>query len=393
MTITAQDGTRAALVGSENLYTAIDLAGAHHLRIEGIEIRSDTAQAASGGLRDGISGVGAPLSDVVLCDLRIHHLDEFGVNLQDAYNVRIETCEISYCGFGAVGGPSGEQGGWRRVIISDTTLSYSGHYYRGGDGADRPYDRPDGLGSEASAGPLTVVSCTAAHNRGDGLDSKCGDTLIERCIVANNNCDGVKLWAGDSRVVDTLIYGRGDGDDEVTPWAALVIDGETPGQHYELINVTVHDALGGNYLAYVQYDHPATATTLALHNCILSGEGPSCPLFVAAGTTLTVAHTLLYLPQCDEVLQHGEAAYDRDTITAFGDGVIYGDPLFVATAWGAEGDYTLLAQSPAIDHGDDAWAPPLDLSGAPRLGRADMGAYEWRPQEALWLILPLIMAH
>jgi len=40
-------------------------------------------------------------------------------------------------------------------------------------------------------------------------------------------------------------------------------------------------------------------------------------------------------------------------------------------------NYRLLAGSPCIDHGDDSRAPPTDLLGNPRVGKADMGAYEY----------------
>jgi len=392
VTVRGAEGARPELVGGDDLYTAIDVSGARYLLIEGIDIRSDWENAARGGLRDGITGVDRPLSDVILRDLRIHHLDEFGINLQDAYNLRIECCEISYCGFGAIGGPTGVAGGWRQVVISDTVMSYGGHYYRGGDGSDRPYDRPDGVGLEPSDGPLTIVDCRAEHNRGDGLDSKISNTTIDRCVVANNSCDGIKLWAGTSRVLNTLVYGRGDGDDMDTPWAAIVLDSETADQQFELIHVTVHDALGGNYLAYVQYDHPDLATKLVIRNSILCGEGPNCPVFVGDGTDLQVSHTLFYLPQCDDVLQHGGVAYGSGTIASLGNGVIYGDPKFVKSGWGDEGDYALRAHSPAIDRANDAWAPPGDLQGTARCGRADIGAYEWWPMGAPCLILPLIMA-
>jgi len=71
------------------------------------------------------------------------------------------------------------------------------------------------------------------------LDSKAANTIIRRCIVANNSCDGVELWGAGSRVENTLIYGRGDGDPTPIPWAAIVIDSEIPNADFETTNVTV----------------------------------------------------------------------------------------------------------------------------------------------------------
>ncbi|MCD6520506.1 MAG: hypothetical protein J7M05_11360 [Anaerolineae bacterium] len=175
-------------------------------------------------------------------------------------------------------------------------LAYSGHYYQGGDGSDRPYDRPDGFGIEPSTGPIEISETIAEHNYGDGLDSKAAHTTIRRCIVANNSCDGIKLWGGGSRVENSLIYGRGDGESTPTPWAALVIDTDEPGGRFEIVNVTIDDALGENYIVYIQYDHPQVPIELALHNNIFCGRGPKSTFFIGQATNLEATHNLFYLP-------------------------------------------------------------------------------------------------
>ncbi len=354
-----------------------DLGGRSWIRLENLEITHDpTSQDEAAWFREGVTLLGAPSSHIVLSRLYIHHLDEFGVDAQDVDDLQILQCRIEYCGFGAVGGPAGQAGGLRNVLIRDCTLSWSGHYYRGGDGTDSPYDRPDGFGIEPSTGPVLIEDTIAAHNRGDGLDSKADATTIRRCIVANNAADGVKLWGGGSRVENTLVYGRGDGNPQVTPWAAVVLDTTETDARFELVNVTVDDSLGSGYMMYVQYDH-AVPIDLTVRNCIFRCTGPDCPVWIRDDVSLTLDHTLFWLPGSDTVLIHGTAEYTAGTIGSAGPGNLAADPLLVAPAWGSEGDYHLTGGSPAIDAGISTGAPSDDLDGMPRDEHPDLGAYEY----------------
>jgi len=378
--IKGEEGNRPVLVGRDNLLTAIDLSGCSYVRIENLEITSDsTVNGESRWFREGIQILGSPASHIILKDLYIHHIDEFGMDVQDVDDLQILNCRIEYCGFGAVGGPRGEQGGLRNVIIRGCRLSYSGHYYQGGDGSNRPYDRPDGFGIEPSNGPVLIEETIAEHNYGDGIDSKAANTTVRRCIVANNSCDGVKLWGDHSRIENTLIYGRGDGDPTVTPWAPIVIDAELPNAVFEIVNVTVDDALGENYLMHAQYDHPDIPVNLIIKNTILCGRGNDSPVFIGRASSITLEHNLFYAPNSAFVLTHGDSIYTSTTITQLGTNNIYADPLFVRPAWGTDGDYHLQSQSPAIDAGTSSGAPSNDLEGKPRpQGKGvDIGAYEF----------------
>lgn len=379
VTIKGEEGSRPILVGRNNLITAINLSGAQYVRVENLEITHDnTVSGEAAYFRDGVEILGAPSAHIVLKDLYIHHIDEFGMNIQDVEDLQIINCRIEYCGFGALGGPSGEHGGWRNVTIRKCSLSWSGHYYQGGDGSNRPYDRPDGFGIEASQGPILIEDTTAEHNYGDGLDSKAANTVIRRCIVANNSCDGVKLWGNGSRIENTLIYGRGDGNPAQTPWAPIVIDGvEQAGARFEIVNVTVDDHVGQNYLMYVQYETPVPVHVI-VRNTIFCGRGQNCPIYIGATSTLTAEHNLFYLPQSGYILTHGNSTYTRANINALGMGNIYGDPLFVRPAWGQAGDYHLRVGSPAINKGTTNGAPTVDLENRPRDAQPDIGAYEYR---------------
>lgn len=391
ITITGETGNRPLLAGRDNLLTAINLSGIQYVRIQNLEItHDDTASGEGRWFREGVEILGAPSAHIVLQDLYIHHVDEFGVNIQDVDDLQILNCRIEYAGFGALGGPTGEHGGWRNVIIRRASLSWSGRYYQGGDGSDRPYDRPDGFGIEPSQGPILIEDAFAGHNYGDGLDSKAANTTIRRSIVANNSCDGVKVWADGSRIENVLIYGRGDGDNTTTPWSPIVIHTETANAHFEIVNVTVDDALGNNYLMHVQYDAPDMPVQLLLRNTIWRGMGPASPIFIGRATQLTADHNLFYMPQSAFVLEHGAAQYTAQTIGALGVGNLYGDAMFVAPAWGRPGDYHLQTDSPAINAGSTESAPTVDLENRPRDAQPDIGAYEYR-QAAAWLYLPLVL--
>jgi len=313
----------------------------------------------------------------VLKDLYIHHIDEGAMDFQDVDDLQVINCRMEYCGFGGMGGPAATQGGWRNVRVQGCTLSWSGHYYQGGDGSSRPYDRPDGFGIEPSQGPIEIVDSVAEHNYGDGLDSKATNTTIRRCVVANNSCDGVKLWGGGSRVENTLIYGRGDGNSQSTPWAAVVIGTEQASARIEIVNCTLDDTLGDNYLLYAQYDNPDVPVDLMLQNTIFRGVGSNSPLSVGEASTLTVCNNLFYLPNTDHVLEHGSATFSASNLATLGSGNLYGDPLLVAPAWGQTGNYHLTAGSPAIHAGSSAGAPLDDLEGNARGASPDIGAFQY----------------
>ncbi len=374
ITIKGEEGNTPVLVGRDNLRAAIDLSGVSYVKVENLEITSDGGKQ----FREGINAWD-PASHIILKNLHIHHVDEMGIDLKDINDLQIIGCNIHHCGFGAIGGPAGEQGGWRNVVISGCQLSYSGHYYQGGKGSS-PYDRPDGFGIESSKGPVEIVNTVAEHNLGDGLDSKAENTYIHNCIVANNSCDGIKIWGDGSRIENCLIYGTGDGDATPTPWAGLVIDQvEKPNARFEIINTTVHDnPQRQGYPMYVQYD-TATPITLVMRNCIVAnGEGL---VYVGDSVRFTAEHNIFYRPGQEIQVYANKRGYTTAQISAgeLGAGNISVDPLFVSPAWGREGDYHLQSGSPAIDAGISQSSPGTDLEGKvrPRGTGYDIGCYEY----------------
>jgi parallel beta-helix repeat protein len=360
------------LAGTDDLYSAFDLSGCSYVRVENIEITSYEGD----DFRDGISMVDAPCEHIVLEDLYIHHIDEFAIDAADVNHLEITNCRITHCGYGCIGGPTGSAGGWRNVVVHDCELSYSGHYYQGGPGPS-PYDRPDGFGIEASNGPIEIKNTVARHNRGDGLDSKANNTYIHECVVSNNTCDGIKLWGTGSKIENCLVYGTGDGEGGGSPWAGIVIETETqPGATFTVVNVTVHDNPSREaYPMYVQYGIDVPINLTMRNTIIANGSGP---VYFGDSVNLTAEYNLFYRPGGGEQVYADGRGYGPGELGQLGPGNIFGDPKFVAPAWGEEGDYHLRDGSPAINAGTATGAPAIDLDGVTRPQGAgyDMGAYE-----------------
>ena len=377
--ILGEQGNRPVLKGRNNLFSAVELSDKSWIWIDNLEICSDDGAF----FREGVSASGQ-CEQIWLEDLYIHHMDEFGVDFQDILHLTVRRCDIRYCGFGAIGGPEGEAGGWRHASISECDLSYSGHYYQGEIGPGMgPYDRPDGLGLEPSDGPLSVLECRAEHNRGDGLDSKIKNTLVWNCIVANNTCDGIKLWGGRSMIVNSLVYGTGDGDRTTsTPWAALVIENtDEPDTEFYIVNTTLHqDPRKHGYMLYSQYNLPNPIKIFMTNTIVAGGSGSA---YFGPSVTLNMDHCLIYREGESVQLEANGQEYTAQDIQngLLGSGNLSADPMFMAPAWGTEGDYRLQAESPAVDAGTThALADNTDLDGNPRPSGqfVDMGCYEYQ---------------
>lgn len=379
--IKGEQGNRPVLAGADDLFSAADISGCSYLTLENLEITSDGGSR----FRGGVAGSGAPIDHVLLKDLYIHHIDEGAMDFADVTDLTVKDCVMSYCGFGGMGGPAGQYGGWRNVVVDGCTLSYSGHYYQGGPGPS-PYDRPDGFGIEASEGPIEIKNTLAEHNRGDGLDCKAANTYIHECVVANNSCDGVKLWGHDSRLLNALVYGTGDGQGGGSPWAGIVAsEDDTPNAQFTIENVTVGDNPARDaYPIYVQYDSQVPMSLTVRNTVIANGSG--APYFGPA-VKLTCENNDFFRPgEPDNQVEANGRTYSAAELEggALGPGNISKDPAFVAPAWGSQGDYHLKAGSPAIDSGTAVGAPAIDLDGGGRPAGAgfDMGCYEYGSNKA-----------
>ncbi len=361
---------RPVLRGRNNLLCAIDLGGCSYVKIENLEITNYNGE----NFREGIDSWNEA-KHIELKNIYIHHVDEMGINMKDVDDIKILNCEISHCGFGALGGPRGDHGGWRNLYIENSNFSYSGHYYQGGSGPS-PYDRPDGFGIEPSNGPIEVKNCIFSHNRGDGFDCKAKNTRIYNSIISNNSCDGLKLWGDNSIAFNCLIYGRGDGDYTNTPWGSVVID--TPNNAtIKLINLTIHqdDELEG-YPMYVQYGESGHVN-LTMTNCIIYASNSQ--VYFGENVTLNASHNIFYIKNSSTQVEYNHTLYTVDNISNLGMGNFSQDPLFVNPDKDHR-NFHLQSQSPAIDSGIiTSDTPDFDLENNPRpQGREiDIGCYEY----------------
>ncbi|MDD4447080.1 MAG: right-handed parallel beta-helix repeat-containing protein [Methanothrix sp.] len=378
ITIKGEEGCRPSLIGTNNLANAIDLSAVHYVKMENLEIKSD----GTNPFRDAIA-CWEPASNIILRNLYIHHIDEFGINIQDIDGLSLLDSTIEYCGFGSVGGAAGVAGGWRNVLIKNCRLAYSGHYYQGTPGPS-PYDRPDGFGIEPSEGPIEIADTTSTHNRGDGLDSKADRTYIHHCIVSHNSCDGIKIWGDETVIENCLVYDTGDGDTSPTPWSGLVAHSTVPNARFTIVNtIVVDNPKRQGYPMYVQYDDRDVPIQLTMKNCIIShGEGA---LWIGPSVIFTLDNNLFYRPESDVPIEVGNQGYTSAQIEAgaLGPGNLARDPLFVDYGSVDPLGYQLQEISPGVDSGAAQGAPQDDLLHRPRpAGQGyDMGCFENQPSE------------
>ncbi len=382
ITVRGEDGARPVLKGVSNISHAVNIADRTYLRIENLEMCSLLGSPFPGGMRTGVNGLGSyGQSNIVLRDLEIYHVTEGGIALDgNISNVVVENCRVHHTGYTAISGDYVNPGdaGWQNVLITNCLLEHAGLFNTNGLEEPSGLDRPDGVGFEASTGPVVIARTTARYGFGDGLDSKAQQTRIHHCVVANNYGDGVKLWGGNSALENTLVYGTGFTiSNAVTPWCLLVIGTRNTNAAMRVEHCTFFDderRANDHYTMTVQYDESATPIDLTFRNNLFAGLG-DC--WIAGAVNLTAEHNLFYCRADDVQVEHGASTYTTGTIGTLGTSNRYANPLFVNAEWGAAGDFRLRPGSPALDAGlgnalrDDVEYKPRPVGGVP-----DLGAYE-----------------
>lgn len=371
---------RPILAGRDGVRAAIDLAGKKFVKVANIEITHDTAATGDDvWFSDGITVQGKIAMDIALENLYIHHVDNRGLNIQDADRLTVTNCKVEYCGGGAIGGPTPKQGGWKNVKLAGSRFSYSGKYYRGGTGAGRPDLTPDGIGAQSSVGPVEISGCVVEKNYGDGIESRAANTYAHEVTIANNTCNGLRYWADMSRAENCLIYGMGDGDKTKSEYAGIMVEGIKSGNpRFYFTNVTVDDnrARDGFMAEFQRY--ASGAITVVAKNCIFANGGGAVCFYKTVKAT--VDHCLFLRPGAGLQVEYEGEGYKADEIEAgkIGPGNLSRDPKFVKRSWGGKGDYHLQASSPCLDAGTATGAPSVDLAGTsrPQGDAVDMGAYE-----------------
>lgn len=394
ITIKGSDGTRPVIKGKNNLLAAIDIGGKQYVRIENLEITSLIDTPHSHGLREGIEAGGSyetgkgNVSNIVLKDLEIHHVEEGGINFSgNLNNVLVENVHIHHAGSGGIGAPSAGSGkGWRNMVISNCIIENIGLYSNGKENKSG-WDRPDGIGFEKSEGPVEIKYVVSRNNFGDGIDSKSKNTYIHHCIVANNYGDGVKIWGGNSRLENTLIYGTGyPVPSEGTVWSLLIIDTQDANSNIEITNCTLFDdqrRASQHYVWGIQQEFNGVPITVTMKNNIIAGlhRGNT-----GSSVNLMASNNLFYNRADEEGIQiefvdnkgNQEKIFTSQNINSLGHGNIYGDPKFIKAEWGPNGDFHLQNGSIAIDKGISNGAPLTDLENnkRPKGSGFDVGAYE-----------------
>lgn len=382
--------TKPRLIGKgENglgLLCAIDLGGNSNILLENLEITSLIDLPYSGGFRDGIENFASEdsekISNIILSNILIHHIEETAINLSgNAENIIIKNCHLHHTGGTLISSAYHSSGsGWKNVLIDSCLLEYAGRYYQGKE-QNSEWDRPDGIGIEISEGPFEIRNCVSQFNLGDGFDSKAHKTYIHHCVSANNFADGIKLWGDSARVENCLIYGIGGGNPESSPWVSLILECDRKNYYAELTNLTIHDGSPRrHYLGTINYGLDNQSTVL-IRNCIF--QGASNRFYSNPNVKLIIKNNIFGTTGENILLEAMGQEFDANSIKELGIGNFFADADFVNPTWGIIGDFHLKSNSPAIDKGILESGIPLndlDYKPRPKIIGVDIGCYEYDPE-------------
>jgi len=223
------------------------------------------------------------------------------------------------------------------VTITETTFARNG----GGSGGGIANG-----GGIADGGSLVILNSSladngASRNVGGGLANFSGTSILINTTFARNTACGFGIPAGGG------IHNSG----------MVILTNST------LVDNTACDGPGGG----LANGFPLGTGTVVLTNTILAPNsstrgGPDC-----AGPVTLLGHNLIGDPTgCSITLQPTDLTGDPG-LGAFTDD---GTP--------GNGHFPLLAGSPAIDAANDAFCPPTDQLGEPRVGSCDIGAIEFQ---------------
>ncbi|MCX7737699.1 MAG: T9SS type A sorting domain-containing protein [Candidatus Kapabacteria bacterium] len=382
--------TKPRLIGKgENglgLLCAIDLGGNSNILVENLEITSLIDSPYSGGFRDGIENFASEdwekISNIILSNILIHHIEETAINLSgNAENIIIKNCHLHHTGGTLISSAYHSAGsGWKNVLIDSCLLEYAGRYFRGKE-QNSEWDRPDGIGIEISEGPFEIRNCVSQFNLGDGFDSKAHNTYIHHCVSANNFADGIKLWGDSARVENCLIYGIGGGNPESSPWVSLILECDRENYYAELTNLTIHDGSPRrHYLGTINYGLDNNSTVL-IRNCLF--QGASNRFYSSPNVKLILKNNIFGTTGESILLEAMGQEFDANSIKELGVGNFFADADFVNPTWGKIGNFHLKQTSPAIDKGILETGIPLtdlDYKPRPKMNGVDIGCYEYDPE-------------
>ena len=310
----------------------------------------------------------------------------------------------------------------------------------------------EGGGAFVEAGEATLTECSVSSNEatsrlGGGLSVYEGRVNLNDCSITSNAGTGVDIQQGEATLIDCAITGnkvestfsvRGGGvyvgdisqatltncsivGNEAAEGGGIYLDGYAVGM---LTNCAIIDNVancgdeessagygGGVYLFYSSVGILTNCTVTGNSAVGVEGEGQGGGAYVYYQGALFSHNSIIYgnsaTTEGADIYAYNEddwataRAIGRNTLSSFTDwtdganNLVYdaSKPLFNNAA---NGDYTLVANSQAINKGDNAnVTTTVDLAGNPRIsgGKVDLGAYEYQgPSEPVALDAPTVTA-
>jgi hypothetical protein len=419
------------LWGSQRTNQILNLTGASNVEIACFEVtdHSGCVEFHSGGLaceRDqypfgdwAAEGLHAEDSaNVRLADLDIHGLASNGVHAGRLANWTVENVRIAGNGWaGWDGDIDGGDSNSGDMVFHHWVVEWNGC------GETYPNRKPngcwaqtaggygDGVGTGATGGNWIIEDSSFLHNTSDGLDllyhSLGGGITLDRVHAEGNAGNQVKV-TGQVSIVNSLLVGNCaffEGQPftfNVDPCRALGNSLEvvfTGGEQDSILNTTFYGQGDGLVGAGPRegYNCDGTETLSGTNNVFLGDEDFFDPGDIAF---------LFYQEDCADLTFQGDysLAYNlKNTAAPYVDPPYpsqhnrMADPHFIGPLSGERFGLAPLPGSPVIDAGDDSKCPGTDILGIFRPvdgdqdGQpvCDMGAYEWRQLEQIYL--PLVI--
>jgi hypothetical protein len=360
-------------------------------------------------------------ANVTLRDLNIHGLASAGVHAGRLADWTVERVRVAGNGWVGWDGDlwEGDDSNSGRLIFRRWTVEWNGC------GETYPDGEPsgcwgqtaggygDGVGTGATGGDWIIEDSAFLHNTSDGLDllyhSLGGRVILDRVHAEGNGGNQVKI-AGQVTITNSLLVGNCsffDGQPftyNVDPCRALGNTLElayTGGEQVSIVNSTFYGQgdglIGGG--PREGYACDGTETLVARNNVFLGDEE------VLSAGDITF---LFYQEGCQDLkldsdydiaytAKNVDCGIDGDYVTS-GAHDLCQDPQLSGPFSGTAYGLVPAAGSPAIDGGDNAICPAVDIRGLARPADGDgdghtvcdMGAYE-RQEVAAWIYLPLLL--
>jgi hypothetical protein len=431
-----------ALWGTQRTNLIVNLTDASHVELACLEItdRSSCVEFHAHGVggseltceRDrypfgdwASNGIYAEDStDVRLQDIDVHGLASAGIRAGRLADWTLERVRIAGNGWvgweGDLGGPSANSGAltFRDVVIewNGCAETYPGEEPTGcwGQGAG---GYGDGLGTAETGGDWVFEDCQINHNTSDGLDllyhTLGGSITIDRVRAEGNAGNQIKV-AGRTAITNSVMVGNCtffEGQPfsyELPPDACRALGNTlsvsyTGGGAVSIVNSTLYGQGDGLISAGPRDGYACTgAESITARNTIFRGDSDSTSagditfLFYqedCGGLRLQSDYNVIYSAkniQCGASLTYVESGANDQCQDPLLAGPLSGDDFGMAPAAG----------SPAIDSGDAAACPPVDIRGLARPAdgdgdgesMCDRGAYEVTASAARRLArLPLLL--